>query len=55
VVWQTTTVAPYRARDAQLPPQLADVHKRCREIYDELYASRLPEPGVRRRVRMARL
>ncbi len=40
-VERSTAFAPYRGRKIELPKSLAEVHDRCRKIYEELYQHRL--------------
>jgi len=40
-VERSTAFAPYRERKIDLPKSLAQVHDRCRKIYEELYQHRL--------------
>ena len=40
-VERSTAFAPYRERKIELPKSLAEVHDRCRKIYEELYQHRL--------------
>jgi len=40
-VERSTAFAPYRERKIELPKSLAQVHDRCRKIYEELYQHRL--------------
>jgi len=40
-VERSTAFAPYRERKIELPKSLAEVHDRCRKIYEELFQQRL--------------
>ena len=40
-VTRSTSFQPYQAREVQLPEHLREIHDRCRECYDRLYANRL--------------
>jgi hypothetical protein len=40
-VARSTSFQPYRAKDAELPKRLREVHDRCRECYERLYEYRL--------------
>jgi hypothetical protein len=40
-VERSTAFAPYRERKIELPKGLHETHRRCREIYDQLYPHRL--------------
>ncbi len=40
-VAKTTSFQPYRPREVKVPPNLQEIHDRCRECYERLYQYRL--------------
>jgi len=40
-VGRSTSFQPYRPKNETVPERLREIHKRCRECYDRLYACRL--------------
>ncbi len=40
-VARSTSFQQYRAKNAEVPPHLSEIHARCRECYEQLYQHRL--------------
>jgi hypothetical protein len=40
-VEQSTSFRPYRPKPERVPPQFEDLHRRCAEVYEQLWTHRL--------------